>query len=713
MSRFDSNHDDHFDAQMRAVPLPEGFVERLRLAVVSDEELDSLVSDVPVPAGLLDRIREAVLVEQQVEELVASPRPRSLRLAESLRRRKAKRRLQARRSRQWAAALAVVAVLGLGYVAIMTGLVFPTQSSDRRLAAKSSEDDMVDEVPKALVFSETTMPAEESVEAVDIANVAPPMPLVRFASSDARRSWLAEKDERFGPGSPNPFADALSRRWGGVFTSHRPFDDLPELKKAAGLSPRGIAWPVVAGANSAFLIRYGVHPFVSPASDPQLSTLTVPLCIDAASYELAKRWLEDRELPPPDQVRTEEFLAAVDYEFTRPTGQPLALSVAGGPSPLGAPNMQLLQIGVQASPFVDVDRPGTHLVLAVDVSASMRWGGRFDMVRQSLRKLIRQFGPHDRVSLVAFSEGSETIIEDVGAADASQFVAALRSLRIRSSTNVGAGLCHAYAVAQELAVEYRSPVRVVLLTDGLAELDRPTAERIEKQLAEAAQQSIALDVVDLGQEKAVDLQLASFAKSGNGALRSAASADQIRWALLESLTGRSQLVARNAVMKVSFNPNAVAGYRLFGHEAKTIAGVLPDRSETDFYVDQSANVLCEVLFKPGNMNEVATVELSWEPTEGGQRQSVVRQVSRSEFAGSFVSAPLSLQEAAVVAGTAEVLRESPFARVQPYSVTLGRIRELIGQVDSRLQQRAAFSEFVATLDQAIRAKPYRGGGRRW
>ena len=41
----------------------------------------------------------------------------------------------------------------------------------------------------------------------------------------------------------------------------------------------------------------------------------VPLGVDAASYELAKRWLEDGELPPPQQVRTEEFLAAVDYKF--------------------------------------------------------------------------------------------------------------------------------------------------------------------------------------------------------------------------------------------------------------------------------------------------------------------------------------------------------------------------------------------------------------
>lgn len=741
MSRSDSKNDAAFDAQMRAVPLPEGFVERLRQAAITDAELDSVVRAIPVPPGLLDRIRQSLLSDEELDLIVrnvpipagmlnrvrkaaiAEPAPiaeedlpRPLRLPERLRHRVGKRS-GFKRASQWAAALSLLAALGFGYIGIMAGLLISTKTN-RTLPSVAQAEKPVEErevfTSEPLVFgAPPPAPLEQYPGVPEFEPSSTPSPMLRFSPETlGRSSWLSEMDEKFGPGSPNPFADALSRRWGGVFTSHHPFDELPELKKASRLNPQGIMWPLVPGANSVFLIRYGMHPFVIPAMHPQLRTTTVPLGVDTSSYELTRRWLEDGMLPPPDQLRTEEFLAAVDYDFPRPTDQPLGLSVAAGPSPLNVPGLQLLQVGVQAAAFRDVDRPGGRLVLAVDVSASMRWGGRIDMIRDALRKLIRQIGRNDRLSLVAFSEGSEVLIEDAGAEDVSPFLAALRSLRIRSSTNVGAGLCQAYAVAEEIATESKTPVRVVLLTDGLAELDRPTAERIEKQLAAAVPQQIYLDVVDLGQEKAADPQLASFAQAGRGELLHAASADQVRWALLKTLTGRSQTVAGGVSLKVTFDPNTVAAYRLFGHEAKAVAGVLPDRSQTDFHADQSGTALYELQLKPAGGDNIGSVELSWQPLEGGPRRTVVRPITRSEFATAFLASAPALQEAAVAAGVAEVLRESPFVRVPSHIVSLGRILELAGQADSRLQQRPSFADFLVTVQQAMRAKPYRGGGRR-
>ena len=54
--------------------------------------------------------------------------------------------------------------------------------------------------------------------------------------------------------------------------------------------------------------KYGFHPFVRPI-DPQSADDRVPLGADGSSYELTRRYLEDKELPPPEVVRTEDFLA--------------------------------------------------------------------------------------------------------------------------------------------------------------------------------------------------------------------------------------------------------------------------------------------------------------------------------------------------------------------------------------------------------------------
>ena len=58
------NPDPNLDAQLRAVPLPEGLVERLRQTALADDDgLDAALREVPLPAGLLDRLRGIPLAD--------------------------------------------------------------------------------------------------------------------------------------------------------------------------------------------------------------------------------------------------------------------------------------------------------------------------------------------------------------------------------------------------------------------------------------------------------------------------------------------------------------------------------------------------------------------------------------------------------------------------------------------------------------------------
>ncbi len=485
-----------------------------------------------------------------------------------------------------------------------------------------------------------------------------------------------------------------------------------------------------------------MHPFVSPAAHPLLQTITLPLRQGPDTYELAKRWLADGELPPPDMLRTEDFLAVLDYEFPRPTSAPLGLSVAGGPSPFGASGMKLLHIGVQAASEPKIARPPTRLVVALDASGSMRWGGRFDSARKALAKLAGRFDPGDRFALVVFHEDAEVVLDESGTEAAARLPSAVQALSAGGATNLGAALCLAYSVAEQMADQDApgdSPVsndpaaklgtahvsngrdgrrlaptvRVVLLTDGLAELDQPTADRIQRHLAESANRGIRLDIVDIGQEKGPDPQLADFARAGGGEILRAAGAEPIRWALSASLAGRPQTAAAEVALKVSFNPKTVAAYRLFGHEAKAVAGILPDSSTTDFHFDESATALFEVQLRPEGGPTVATAELSWQPADGGTRQSISRTIQRNEFAGEIGAAPLALQEAAIAAAVAELLRKSPFAALPYAEVSWSRVRETAAGLDSRLRQRPTYLDFLTTVEKASAAASRRGGGARY
>jgi Ca-activated chloride channel family protein len=466
---------------------------------------------------------------------------------------------------------------------------------------------------------------------------------------------------------------------------------------------------LVPGFPLDFYNRYRVHPFVSPAAHPKLQSVVVPLGGGTASYDLTRRYLEDHELPPPEQIRVEEFIEALDYQYPPPNKRPLALSTALGPSPFGGEGLVMLQVGVQARRPAKTPHPPMHLVLALDLSTSMNWGGRLELVKQAFGHLLEQLTAEDRISLVVFSEEAETLFEEAGADEAPQMAAVVNSLQLRSSTNIGAGLREAYAVAQRAAAETGRQTRVVLLTDGTAPADRDVFALIRNRLVESAARAVRLDVLDLGQGTEPDRQLVAFAHAGSGRHFRATTADQVRWALLESLTGKSQMVAADVRLTVSFNPRAVLAYRLLGHEGSAFTALLGERPEADFHAGQSSTALFELRLTPNNEEEVATVEVCWQPLEGGEPQRLVRKVTRKQLASSFAGSPWSLQGAVLAARTAEILRNP---RIPRNTRPLLAVLELARQVDPQWHHRPCFQRFLALVEEAERIKSHRNGKAR-
>ena len=149
---------------------------------------------------------------------------------------------------------------------------------------------------------------------------AVPTPDIRLESpddtTDGRWSRLADAWSQFAHfGQIDPFLDVRPYRWPDDGLASREYDLLPELKKVPGPQPLGINPPLVPAFDLRYYIKYRMFPFVQPAAHAKLQTSVVPLGIDAASYELTRRYLEDGQLPPADAIRTEDFLAAIDYAY--------------------------------------------------------------------------------------------------------------------------------------------------------------------------------------------------------------------------------------------------------------------------------------------------------------------------------------------------------------------------------------------------------------
>ncbi|KAG2554875.1 E3 ubiquitin-protein ligase WAV3-like [Panicum virgatum] len=111
-------------------------------------------------------------------------------------------------------------------------------------------------------------------------------------------------------------------------------------------------------------------------------------------------------------------------------------------------------------------RAPLDLVTVLDVSGSMS-GEKLALLKQAMGFVIDNLGPHDRLSVVSFSNGAHRVTRLLRMSDAGKGLAmsAVASLAARGGTNIAEGLRKAGKVLDDR--RHRNPVSsVILLSDG-------------------------------------------------------------------------------------------------------------------------------------------------------------------------------------------------------------------------------------------------------
>ncbi|MBI1904371.1 MAG: von Willebrand factor type A domain-containing protein [Planctomycetia bacterium] len=692
----------------KARPLPAAAVAAPAAEAVCDESLDRLLRNVPLPEGLSARWKGLVA------------------------------RRRASRVRQWASAAAIVAAATVMYVggfwveAVLSAPagavaveVFPAAA-----LALADEEPLLTEVaigPLAELDAnrqpggdgEQRPPRElePAPRLLATALGAPSRPMDMYSPAQL---WRAARR-----------LDRGSFVAGGVIDER---DWLPELARRPSGTPATIAPPSLSGADWRFYLRHDEWPAVplSGSLDGPGGSLRIPLRVATDSFELARRYVAEGDLPPAKQVRKEEFLAAVDYRYPPPEDEALGLRTAGGPSPFGDPGQYLVQVGVQAADAqVDSRRDPADLVVVLDVSGSMRWGGRLGMTAQALGQALREMRRGDLASLVAFGDDVQVLVEDATLDDRDLLRAAAAAMRPEGSTDLSGGLHTGYALMKprgrvtwvstdnlsQPPIQRRLARSVVLITDG--GVLTPAAADALGALVEQARSvgDIRLTIVDVNPTGATPRkEYERLAQAGGGKAVTAGTVHEVRAAIVEALTGRPQVAARSVELQITFNPIYVESYRLIGHdETRGKAAEDRDWEPATFVAGQSATALYEVKLRPVVpdthaapyllRDTVATATLRWEEPDGAKRTATQR-ISQLQLARTYLETPLSLQFAALVAETAEVLRGSQFAKRSSLAAVLEQAR----RAGAELRQRPEFAEFTAFVE-AAGGKPKRGGSK--
>jgi Ca-activated chloride channel family protein len=220
------------------------------------------------------------------------------------------------------------------------------------------------------------------------------------------------------------------------------------------------------------------------------------------------------------------------------------------------------------------------------------------------------------------------------------------------------------------AYEPRAINRVILCSDGVANVGETGAEGILKVIADHADGDITLSTVGFGLGNYNDVLMEQLADKGNGNYAYVDTLDEARRIFVENLTGTLQVIARDAKIQVDFNPEVVSRYRLLGYENRAVA----DEDFRDDEVDagevgagHSVTALYEIKLQKGIQGEgltgrVLSVHLRYRDPDDGQVRETAREFWPDEFHARFEEASPMFRLTAAVAEYAEILRESYWAQ---------------------------------------------------
>ncbi len=386
---------------------------------------------------------------------------------------------------------------------------------------------------------------EPAAEEVEMAPMAKPKP-------SRKRHPSSKKDAKHSGGMPGAMPPG---RMG------------PIKRKVKGGSGYGAFAPPPAETSSEAYDHIEENKFIAVADDPR-STFSID--VDSASYSNMRRFLEDGSMPPVDSVRIEEMINYFSYDYRGPTGSaPFSMTAESGECPWNETH-RLVHVGLQGKIIDQSDVPARNLVFLFDVSGSMNNADKLPLLKRAFSLLADNLRPQDKVSIVVYAGASGVVLEPTSGSDKGEILAALDRLSAGGSTNGGAGIHSAYALAKKGFIQ-GGINRVILATDGDFNVGTTSEGDLIRLIEDKRKSGVFLSVLGFGSGNLKDATMEKLADKGNGNYAYIDGISEARKVLVEEAGATLVTIAKDVKIQVEFNPAEVASYRLIGYENRKLA----------------------------------------------------------------------------------------------------------------------------------------------
>ncbi|PTT42881.1 hypothetical protein DBR28_01755, partial [Chryseobacterium sp. HMWF028] len=380
---------------------------------------------------------------------------------------------------------------------------------------------------------------------------------------------------------------------------------------------------------------------------------TFSIDVDNASYSNVRRMINYGNKVDPNSVRVEEMINYFKYDYPQPeTGNPFSINTEYGNSPWN-PKHKLLKIGLQGKNIPMDKLPASNIVFLIDVSGSMSEENKLPLLKSSLKVLLKQLRPKDKVGIVVYAGSAGMVLPPTSAGEKEKIIKALDNLQAGGSTAGGAGIELAYKLAKENFIKGGNN-RVVLATDGDFNVGASSTTDIETLITQKRKTGIFLTCLGYGMGNYKDNTMETLADKGNGNYAYIDNMQEAEKFLGKEFAGNIYTIAKDVKIQIEFNPKFVKSYRLIGYENRKLrnedfindkidAGelgsghtvtalyeVIPANVASEFIPKETKLKYSEISKKKNFGDEMATIKFRYKKPDGDKSMEITKVIKKED-----------------------------------------------------------------------------------
>lgn len=434
---------------------------------------------------------------------------------------------------------------------------------------------------------------------------------------------------------------------------------------------------------------------------------TFSLNVSDVSFRLAAASLSRGMLPEPASIRPEEFLNAFSYRDPFPRSDaPISVHTEQARFPYGH-GQDVLRIAARAKSAGRARQTPLNLVILLDRSGSMERPDRQAIVRRALEALGDSLQNADRLSLITFAREARLWADGLPGQEARQALHSLGKLIPEGGTNLEAALEVAYATAGKHFLPHGLN-RVILMTDGAANLGNTDAVALRSQVESRRRAGIALDCFGIGWDGYDDERLEALTRNGDGRYAFLNDVAQVEADFHRQLAGALNVSAQNVKVQITFNAERVARYRQIGYARHQLA----KEEFRDNTVDaaemadaETGTALYLLSIRREGVGPIGELSLRFQAPKTKEYRELSWSIPYRESVPEMEQASSAMQLATAAGMFAEWLAGIPYSQ----SVHLEDLRQLINRARSAYPLEPTVQQLE---NMVIQAQSLAGGGTR-